>query len=122
MQKFKFLILTLFIFIQACGGRQVKSVAEVSSLDNQLTCSHISGEYQVNNQRVTELIGEKGQKGGANIGMVLLLGPASLPFIDVSGSEKKEIEAITLRNKTLERLASVKSCGLQPYPLSINDD
>ena len=110
MQPLKTLTLITVLLLQACGGRLVQPTNETSSLDEYLTCSHIIGEQEVNINRVSELIDEKGQKGGANIGMVLLLGPAALPFIDMNGAEKKEIEAIAQRNKVLKELSLKKSC------------
>lgn len=111
MKYSKILFTSVITFLlHGCGGRVAEPVTEHSALDSRLSCSHIKGEQEVHIARINELIGEKSQKAGANVGLVVLLGPAAIPFIDINGAEKLELESIDKRLKVLKTLADEKGC------------
>jgi hypothetical protein len=82
-------------------------VEESTDLDTRLTCGHVESEYEVNLKKIEDITGEKLGKTDDNIGMVLYFMPW---FLDVSGAEQKEIEALIVRNNRLVALAKEKNC------------
>lgn len=101
------LLITLFL-LTSCGGRPLNLVDEENVFDDQLTCSHIMGEFEMNVEKISDISKERSKENGNNIGL-LLVAPL---FLDFSDTEKKEIEALQKRNKRLESLALNKQCKL----------
>ena len=100
-------IVTSFLsLINACGGRVARPVEEVNNFDALLSCDHLVSEYQVNLEKIGDITGERLDKTDDNVGWVLFM-PL---FLDLSGSEKKEIEALVGRNQRLAGLAKEKNC------------
>lgn len=97
------------LVLAGCGGRAAQPVETIQSVDPLMTCTHIAGEFQNNQKRVAELLGERSERNRDNLGMVLL----SPLMLDLSQSERKEAEAITARNRRLLELATDKSCPIQ---------
>lgn len=93
--------------LAACGGRVARPVAESTDLDAHLSCDHVESEYRVNLEKIQDLTGEKLGKTDDNIGWILFM-PL---FLDLSGAEKQEIEALVNRNDHLVELAEQKGCA-----------
>jgi hypothetical protein len=94
--------------VAGCGARRAEPVEKVRATDNLLTCDHLAAEKNVNLVRARDLLKEKNAQEGNNIGM-LLFNPL---FLDLSGTEKKEIEALHARNQKLDLLMLQKKCPL----------
>jgi hypothetical protein len=94
------------VLLAACGGRVAAPVAAVNSFDGQLSCSHLQAEYAANRQRVIDLVGEQGEKGQNNIGLLLV----SPLFLDFSSTIKTELKAIQSRDERLAGLAGARGC------------
>lgn len=92
--------------LSACGGRVARPVPVENNFDGSLSCAHIEAEFDVNKRKLVALGDERSDKVGYNIGTVLI----SPLFLDFSGSEKEEIEALHQRNKRLAELAKNKGC------------
>jgi hypothetical protein len=98
------------LLLAACGAREARPVAEISPVDNQLTCEHLQGEIQVNQLRMTELTGEADRRGRDSVGMVLAAGLVGLAFADSGQTQRLEITALTQRNMRLSTLAAARDC------------
>ena len=94
----------------ACGGRAPRPVAERIALDANLTCQHIVNELENNLKKAQAITGEKGDKVGYNLG-ILLVSPF---FLDFSRAQQKEIESLHKRNERLMVLNEEKGCAPLP--------
>jgi hypothetical protein len=94
----------ILLLLGGCGGRAIRPAAITTSHDEQLSCDHLRAERTVNDKRILDLGNERGDGITNNIGFFIV----SPLFMDVSGTESKEIAALQERNKTLERLAAGK--------------
>lgn len=99
-------ITSVFLLMNACGGRVARPVEEVNNFDDLLSCDHLVSEYQVNLEKIEDISGERIDKTDHNVGWILFM-PL---FLDLSGSEKREIEALSSRNQRLVDLAEEKNC------------
>ncbi len=109
--KNKYLVLAATsLLLTACGGRKLDLVQVERNMDDKLTCGHMSAEFQVNTNRIAGLTGERSHETTNNFGM-LLVAPL---FLDFSGTERKEIEALQQRNLRLIDLMSGKDCADVP--------
>ncbi|MEM8934917.1 MAG: hypothetical protein AAGC77_00745 [Pseudomonadota bacterium] len=88
-----------------------------NSFDDQLSCDHLSGEYDNNLRRLEELTGEKSERLANNLGLLL----TSPLFLDFSDTIRNEVEAIAARNDRLLMLMSEKDCP-PPEPLPREED
>ena len=102
----RLLFFGLFLFISACGGRASHFVQEKTNVDAQLTCSHISGEYLANQDRMQDITKEKKVTTSNNVGLLIV----SPLFLDFSSIEREEILALKKRNDHLILLAQTKKC------------
>ena len=91
-----------------CGGRTANLIEVSNAYDADLSCTHLSGEYDNNNKRLVELVGERSDKVANNIGTVLFISPL---FIDLSQAQKREATALAERNERLSSLGAAKSCA-----------
>jgi len=83
-------------------------LSKLGLVDARLSCSHLSGEYNNNGKRMVELVGEEGNRGRDNLGLLLV----SPLFLDLSSTQKDEVEAINLRQGKLIQLMNNKGCDL----------
>ena len=90
----------------SCGGRVANPTPLERSFDAELSCAHLSGEYENNIKRLSELTGESKDKIRDNMGMLL----ASPLFLDFSQTQKKETQALLARNERLQALMADKTC------------
>lgn len=97
----------LALAVAACGGRKSEIVPLERSYDDLLSCDHLLAEYDVNLKKAAALLGERSSEIENNFGL-LLIAPL---FLDFSGIEKKEIEALVLRNQELLRLMQANNCS-----------
>jgi hypothetical protein len=88
---------SILLLMNACGGRVARPVEESNDFDTLLTCDHLVAEYKVNLEKIEDISGERLDKTDDNVGWILFM-PL---FLDLSGSEKKEIEALITRNQRL---------------------
>jgi len=100
------IVTSVLSLISACGGRVARPVQEVNKFDALLSCDHLVSEYQVNLEKIEDITGERLGKTDDNVGWILFM-PL---FLDLSGSEKKEIQALVGRNQRLVDLAKEKNC------------
>jgi len=101
------LILVACAFLIACGGRASHPVEATTAFDDQLTCDHLRAEMDVNTKHIADLMDEKDHSENNNLGAGLLM---PLYMIDLSHSERTEIEALQKRNETLTDLMKRKNC------------
>lgn len=92
----------------ACGGRAAQPVSSVGQFDSQLSCAHLKGEFENNEKRLVELVGERGERSRDNLGMLLI----SPLFLDLSDTQKTEASAIDIRQEKLLEILKVRSCEL----------
>jgi hypothetical protein len=90
--------------LAGCGGRSSHPIEAATAFDAQLSCDHLRAERQVNDLRIADLQGEKDNDGTNNVGKVVGQGVVGIMFLDLSDSEKKEIEAFQARNKVLDQM------------------
>jgi len=102
----KYSIFFAVVFLMGCGGRVANLVPTQSPLDQNLSCLHLKGEKANHISRLAELTGERDDKVMNNLGMLLV----SPLFLDLSGTEKAEAEAIYKRNQRIDELAVLKNC------------
>ena len=107
MKKSIIITLTACFLMAACGGRVAQPVMLQTSLDENLSCTHLSGEYDNNTKRLVELVGEREGKAAKNIGTALFVNPI---FLDLSQSQKQEVAALDARNERLIMLGSLREC------------
>ena len=100
------MILVLMFALAACGGREARPVAQATALDDRFSCAHLSAEYDINRTRAADLANERGEQIRNNLGM-LIVAPL---FLDLSGAERREIEALAARNERLVQLSAAKGC------------
>lgn len=105
----RLIICICLVALAGCGGRVARPVAVENSFDEKLSCAHVEAEFEVNKQKLIELGDERSDKTAYNIATVLW----SPLFLDFSGSEKEEIEALHRRNNRLAELAKDKGCIAQ---------
>lgn len=104
----RFYVFLIPIILTSCGGRVANIVPERTTSDEYFTCSHISGEHEMNLAKVKDLTKEKKAESVNNVGM-LLVAPL---FLDLNSSQKDEILALQKRNERLEQLSEEKNCNL----------
>jgi len=102
----RFSIALLSLVLASCGGRVANPVALESGFDDRLSCAHLSGEYENNIKRLTELTGEGEDRFTNNAGLLI----SNPLFLDFSGTLKREAEAILARNDRLLTLMAEKEC------------
>ena len=102
------LVVSMTVLLASCGGRVSNLVSEETASDIYFTCSHISGEYEMNLAKIQDLRKEKRTESTNNVGM-LLMAPL---FLDLKNTEQKEIAALYKRNERLTLLAEGKGCTL----------
>lgn len=90
--------------IVGCGGRMAQPVAVTTPIDAQLSCDHLRAEHRVNLARIADLVGERQNSQTNNVG-IFVINPL---FLDLSQSERREIEALEARNQVIDRLMSDK--------------
>jgi len=100
----------LVLATAACGAREVQPVPERSALDDRLSCEHIQGEQAANVARIAELGAEAERRGRDSVGMILLTGLAGAVFLDGGESQRREAEALGLRNARLRDLSRERNC------------
>jgi|GEM_PF-1199423 len=94
------------LLLTGCGGRKLDLVEVHRDTDVRLTCGHMDAEFHVNTNRIAGLTGERSHETTNNFGM-LLVAPL---FLDFSGTERKEIQALQQRNLRLIDLMTEKEC------------
>jgi hypothetical protein len=95
-------------FLAGCGGRVANPIKTSNVLDDKLSCSHLAAEHDVNFLRALELAGERKSASANNLGMLVLS-----PFLlNLNDSERKEIIALSERNKYIEEIAMRRSCPI----------
>ncbi len=109
-------VLVAAVALTACGGRKTVEVQQHRTTDAVLSCDHLAGELAVNRSRIDDLVGETRHSNDNNAGMIAgaVLVPGMLFFIDLSDTEKKEAEALLVRNREVGRLMREKGCPGAP--------
>ncbi len=81
-------------------------------MDDRLSCEHLQGEYSANGFRLQDFTKERRERNGNNAGMILMapLAASSLLFVDLSNTERREVDALTRRNARLQQLAAHRGC------------
>jgi hypothetical protein len=97
------MLVTCFL-LSGCGGRVSRPVAAHEPYDDQLDCAHLTAEKSVNTALARDLTGEQANDANNNLGQ-LLLNPL---FLNLSGSEQRELEAFAAREKVLDQLIARK--------------
>jgi hypothetical protein len=105
-------ILVPAVMLAGCGGRSIHPIEATNAYDGQLTCDHLRAERRVNDARIADLIDEKGGDANNNVGKVIGQGPVGVMFLDLSDSEKKEIEAFQARDKVIDQMTAER-CAVQ---------
>jgi hypothetical protein len=94
------------LLLSACGGRSSHPVEATTAHDAQLSCDHLHAERRVNDARIADLDGERKGDSDNNVGKVIGQGAVGILFLDLSDSEKKEIQAFQARNKVLDQMVA----------------
>jgi hypothetical protein len=100
-------LLVVFLLLAGCGGRAAHPVAVNNAYDDRLTCDHLHAERGVNDSKLADLTKERKDANGNNVGTALLEGPL---WLDLSGAERTEADALVKRNAVLDGLIA-KRCG-----------
>lgn len=95
------------LMLYGCGGREARPVAKTTSFDEKLSCGHIAAQLEVNETRLEALGLEARRVSDANALRVIFISPF---YLDLSGAERKEIDALQERNIVLQELAEEKDC------------
>jgi hypothetical protein len=95
------------LLLAGCGGRAAHPVAVNNAYDDRLTCDHLHAERGVNDSKLADLTKERKDANGNNVGTALLEGPL---WLDLSGAERTEADALVKRNAVLDGLIA-KRCG-----------
>jgi len=107
--------LSACLLIASCGGRVANPVNATNTYDEKLSCIHLEGEADNNQERLAELSGEKRNKPGENVALVVFVNPV---FLDLSPAHKEEMTALFARNKVLLNLLENKNCKQVELPTS----
>ena len=99
------------LLLAGCGGRAAHPVAINNDYDDRLTCDHLRAEREVNDSKLADLTKERKNDNANNVGMAV----AYPLFLDLSGAERKEAEALTKRNAVLDGMIANK-CTLPAAP------
>ena len=99
------LTLLCFLLLSGCGGRTAHPVAVNNDYDDRLTCDHLHAERGVNDSKLADLTKERKDANANNIGAAVLMGPL---WLDLSGAERTEAEALTKRDAVLDALIAKK--------------
>ena len=104
-------ILALTLTLAACAGRPANPVAVDQVGDNRKSCASIEAEMRHTEAEIRRLVPET-DKTGKNVGLgiagALLIVP--LFFMDLTESEKIEINAYRQRYNRLNIIATEKNC------------
>jgi hypothetical protein len=98
-------VVLVLILLSGCGGRAAHPVAVNNDYDDRLTCDHLHAERGVNDSKIADLTQERKSANGNNVGTAVLIGPL---WMDLSGAERTEAEALTKRNAVLDALIAKK--------------
>ena len=93
-----------FLLLSACGGRTAHPVALHNDYDDRLSCDHLRAERSINDAKLADLVKERKNDNNNNVG-IALMDPL---FLDLSGSERTEAEALNKRNAVLDGLMGQK--------------
>jgi len=108
-------IIIAFSMSYGCAGRTPNPVREYQYGDNTKSCDHLRYEIADVDSDIKLKAGQKDTATGKNlllgVGGAVLFWPA-LFFMDLSGADKVELEALVKRHNALLRTAADKSCGL----------
>ena len=103
----KFTITILgFLCLAGCGGRTAHPVAVNNDYDDRLTCDHLHAERGINGSKLADLTKERKDANANNVGTALFMGPL---WMDLSGAERAEADALVKRDAVLDGLI-VKKC------------
>ena len=72
--------------------------------DDRLSCDHLRAERSINDAKLADLVKERKNDNNNNVG-IALMDPL---FLDLSGSERTEAEALNKRNAVLDGLMGQK--------------
>jgi len=72
--------------------------------DDRLSCDHLRAERSINDAKLADLVKERKNDNNNNVG-IALMDPL---FLDLSGSERTEADALTKRNAVLDGLIGQK--------------
>jgi len=72
--------------------------------DDRLSCDHLLAERSINDAKLADLVKERKNDNNNNVG-IALMDPL---FLDLSGSERTEADALTKRNAVLDGLIGQK--------------
>jgi hypothetical protein len=92
------------VLLSGCGGRAAHPVAINNDYDDRLTCDHLHAERAVNDAKLADLVKERKNDNSNNVG-IALIDPL---FLDLSGAERKEADALAKRNAVLDGLIGKK--------------
>ena len=92
------------LLLAGCGGRAAHPVAANNDYDDRLSCDHLRAEREVNDSKLADLTKERKNDNNNNVGLAVM----DPLFLDLSGSERTEAEALTKRNAVLDGLIATK--------------
>lgn len=98
------------LLLAGCGGRVARLTPLTSPLDDQLSCSQLKAEIEVNDLKTRDLAGERKTETTDAAARALLVNPL---FVDLSDSEKREQESLAARNAHLRDLIAAR-CNAAP--------
>jgi len=109
------LITILSLSIVACAGKQAQPVSAYKVGDEAMSCNELKAEMAHIDSKVAQLIPES-EKTGKNVALGVAGWFLIVPwfFMDLSDSEKVEIEAYKERYLALEKQCVKKSCSTEP--------
>ncbi len=132
MKKISFLMMAVVFFVSACGGMMSQPANPVASMqygDEKKSCRFIQQEVETVETDIRVKVRKKTNKVTTNVVLgaagLLLFWPA-LFFMDFSGKEQIEINALEKRRAGLLRVGIDKNCAFalgadmsKPYITSV---
>ena len=114
-------ILTFGLLITSgCAGRQANPVASYQYGDEQKSCPFLRAEIAEIENDITRKAkacqGTRGKNVALGVAGAILFWPA-LFFMDLSGADQVELEALRKRHNALVRLAASKKCGFDYHEI-----
>jgi hypothetical protein len=101
------LVLLSCVALSACGGRTSHPVATTTPDDALMSCAHLDAELAINKHHIDDLMDEKDHSENNNLAAGLLM---PIYMIDLSDTERKEMDALQKRNDVLTSLMKQKNC------------
>ena len=107
-------ILCICSILASCSGRDADPVRRLNNSDREMTCKQIEHEVVNIHDEISDLISEKSDKKGKNIGLVIA-GLFFFPLwfgLDLNDSQEVELRAYKKRVDVLQQLDTKKDCEI----------